>query len=70
MGFTGTAMTPHDHRTDPPVSVTPVYEQALAAVVQAVHDELRAAQNRLATPAEIEPLRQRIAALGEMRTRL
>lgn len=60
-------MTPHDHRTDPSASATPVYEQALAALVQAVQDELRAAKNRLATPAEIEPLRHRLAALMAMR---
>jgi hypothetical protein len=47
-----------------------VYEQALAAVARSVRDELRMSKDRLATPAELEPLTRRLAALESMRRRL
>jgi len=47
-----------------------VYEQALAAVARSVRDELRQSKDRLATPAEQEPLRRRLVALESMRRRL
>ena len=57
-------MTPRDDR---PLPATPVYDQALMALVRAAEAELAAARDRLATPAEIAPLQHRLAALREMR---
>lgn len=51
-------------------SKTTVYEQSLAALMTSTTDELKAAKDRLATPAETEPLQQRLAALKAMRPRL
>lgn len=58
-----------DPRPVPGVPST-VHEDAWDAVVRSVRAELSAAQDRLATPHEIAPLRHRLAALESLRRHL
>jgi hypothetical protein len=66
-------MTPDDDDPVAPGSLprgATVYEQSLDAVRRALADELGAARDRLATPAETEPLLRRLQALKAFRPRL